>query len=58
MKRNTNQLKQVELQELFEYKEGELLWRVGFLNRKQGKPCGSLAKTGYKTLIINKRRDA
>jgi len=55
MNRNTNQLKQVELQALFDYKDGELLWKVGFLNRKQGFPCGYLNKAGYKTLCLNKK---
>ena len=49
----TNELPADLLHELFEYRDGELLWRVSGNGRRIGMPAGSVNRDGYRRIKIN-----
>ena len=49
----TNELPADLLHELFEYRDGELLWRVGGNGRHIGMVAGAINRDGYRRVKIN-----
>ena len=49
----TNELPSEFLHELFDYCDGELLWKVSGNGRKVGKTAGAVNRDGYKRVKIN-----
>jgi hypothetical protein len=49
-------MNQKELQEIFDYKDGKLIWNVDWSDKiKKGKIAGSIRKHGYIQIAINKK---
>jgi len=49
----TNELPADLLHELFEYRDGELLWKVGGNGRRIGMVAGAVNRDGYRRIKIN-----
>lgn len=41
------------LKELFDYRDGELYWKVSRQGRKLGVPAGAIRSDGYRVIVIN-----